>query len=249
MKRVFYICLAAAYACGQGHNYTQGDIEEGTRQYRTNCIGCHGPEGSSVTGIDLGRAKFRRVTSDEDIVNVMINGIPGTGMPPHGLSNARAYAIVAYLRSMNATTQKSIAAASGDGARGRALFAAQCATCHRVRGEGGRSGPDLSEAGLSMRAIEIETSMLEPDAAFSTSSRPFRVVMKDGSAVTGLLANQDMLSVQMTTDRGALVSLAKSELREWGFEKKSPMPSYRGRMSPQELADVIAYVGSLRGAQ
>jgi len=29
--------------------------------------------------------------------------------------------------------------------------------------------------------------------------------------------------------------------------KDSPMPSYRGKLSPQELADVVAYLNSLKG--
>ena len=47
---------------------------------------------------------------------------------------------------------RSVAAASGDAGRGKALFEGKgmCNTCHRVRGEGSRSGPDLSEAGLML---------------------------------------------------------------------------------------------------
>ena len=205
-----------------------------------------------MSGIDLGRAKFRRVSSDEEIVGVIINGVPGTGMPPNGLSYARASAIVGYMRSMNGTTgRKSIAAAAGDLARGKTLFEAKagCAGCHRVRGQGGRSGPDLSEAGLTLRGIEIEASMLDPDEAYSTSTRPFRAVQKDGTTVTGLLINQNTFSVELADNNGTLRSLAKADLRESGFLPKSPMPSSRGKLDAQELADIIAYVSSLRGAQ
>jgi putative heme-binding domain-containing protein len=124
-----------------------------------------------------------------------------------------------------------------------------CNTCHRVRGEGSRSGPDLSEAGLMFRAIEIETSILDPDASMSATSPPFRAVKNDGTVISGLLLNQDLFTVQMLDANGALLSLQKSDLRESGLLKNSPMPSYRGRFTPQELADVIAYVASLRGVE
>jgi putative heme-binding domain-containing protein len=153
---------------------------------------------------------------------------------------------------MNATSGvRSIAAATGDAARGKALFEGKgaCNMCHRVRGEGSRSGPDLSEAGLMLRPIEIETSILDPDAATSTTSPPFRAVRKDGTVVSGLLLNQDMFSVQLLDANGALASFQKSDLRESGLLKNSPMPSYKGKFTPQELADVIAYVGSLRGVE
>jgi mono/diheme cytochrome c family protein len=38
----------------------------------------------------------------------------------------------------------------------------------------------------------------------------------------------------------------KSDLREHGFVEKSPMPSYRGKLDPQELADLVSYLVSLK---
>jgi hypothetical protein len=43
-----------------------------------------------------------------------------------------------------------------------------------------------------------------------------------------------------------LRSFVKSDLREHGFAE-SPMPSYRGTLTPQELADVVSYLVSLKG--
>jgi cytochrome c oxidase cbb3-type subunit 3 len=246
------LTLSVGALLGQQQNYLPGDIEEGGRLYRINCIGCHGPEGNLVSGIDLGRNRFRRVTSDDEIVDVIMNGVPGTGMPPNAIQRLRAYNVVAYLRSMNATSGiKSIAAATGDAGRGKALFEGKgaCSTCHRVFGKGSRNGPDLSEAGLMLRAIEIETSILDPNASLSTTSPPFRAVRKDGTVISGLLLNQDMFTVQVLEANGALASLQKSDLRESGLLKNSPMPSYRDKLTPQELADLIAYVGALRGAE
>jgi putative heme-binding domain-containing protein len=242
--------IPATTLVAQQHTYTPGDIEEGGRLFRLNCIGCHGPEGNLVTGIDLGRNRFRRVSTDEEIVNVIQNGVPDTGMPPNPMLTLRAYNVVAYLRNMNASSRvTSIAAASGDAVRGKALFAGKgaCNTCHRVRGEGSRNGPDLSETGLMLRAIEIEGSILDPDADVSTSNRSFRAVRKDGTSITGLLLNQDTFTVQLLDANGSLASIQKSDLQESGFVNRSSMPSYRDTFNPQELADLIAYLSSLKG--
>jgi cytochrome c oxidase cbb3-type subunit III len=249
---VIALALCALPALAQQHGYTTGDIEEGGKLYRANCIGCHGPEGASVTGIDLGRARFRRVTTDEEIVDVILKGVPGTGMPGGIITAAqRAYFVVAYMRTMNENSGvKSIAAAKGDAIRGKALFTGKgtCNNCHRAYGVGGRSGPDLSEAGLTLRPIEIETSMLDPDKDMSAATQPYRAVKKDGVTVTGALLNQDTHTLQILDASGRLASIAKTDLRESGFVTKSPMPSYRGKLNPQELADLIAYVASLKGA-
>jgi mono/diheme cytochrome c family protein len=44
-----------------------------------------------------------------------------------------------------------------------------------------------------------------------------------------------------------LRSFYKSGLREHGFIKGSRMPSYREKLSRQELADVLAYLSTLKG--
>jgi quinoprotein glucose dehydrogenase len=151
---------------------------------------------------------------------------------------------------MNASVQgKSIAAAAGDPSRGKALFEGKgaCKSCHRVNGDGSRSGPDLSDAGAALRAIEIETTILDPDARISDNARPFRAVKKDGTVITGILLNQDTFSVQMRDSKGHLASLSKSDLSQFEFLEKSPMPSYRGKLSSQELADLLGYLTSLKG--
>lgn len=242
--------LLAPAVFAQQHNYSEGEIEDGTFMYRTTCVGCHGPDGNLVSGIDLVRGKFRRISRDEEYITVIINGIPGTGMPPSAMLPVQAYNIIGYLRKMNASEQgKSIAAAAGDAVRGKALFEGKgtCNSCHRVNGEGSRSGPDLSDAGAALRAIEIETSILDPDARISDNARPFRVEKKDGTAITGLLLNQDTFSVQLRDSKGRLASFTKSDLRRFEFLDKSPMPSYRGAFSPQELADLLAHLTSLKG--
>jgi hypothetical protein len=52
--------------------------------------------------------------------------------------------------------------------------------------------------------------------------------------------------VQLLDTTEKLRSFAKSDLREHGFIA-SPMPSYRGTLTPQEITDVVSYLASLKG--
>jgi len=251
IKPIVLLLAIVGIASAQDHSYTQGDLEEGAKQYRKNCIGCHGGEGASVTGIDLGRGKFKIATSDEDLVRIIQNGVPGTGMPATAMGPYRAAMIVAYLRNMNSNRErKSVASAVGDVGRGKTLFENQgkCSGCHRIRGVGGRSGPDLSEIGHVLRAIEIESAIVDPDAQYPFGTRPVRVERKEGPGFTGSLLNQDRYSVQLLDQEGQLRSLDRSEVKSV-TAVPTWMPSYSGKFNAQELADLIAYVGSLRGAQ
>jgi putative heme-binding domain-containing protein len=239
------VCASVAHA--QGHGYTPGDIENGGLLYQNNCTACHGPDGDGVPSINLGSGKFRRGTTDDEIVKIIIGGIPGTAMPPSSFSEGQAGTIVAYLRSL--ASSPSTGMLKGDATRGQALFTGkgQCQNCHSVAGVGARGGPSLSEVGASRRAIELQRAILEPSADIRLDHRPARVVMRDGATITGRLLNQDTFTVQMLDNSGRLRLLDKSTVREFAILKESPMPSYKGKLDVQEVADLVTYLTTLKG--
>jgi len=242
-----YLLLSVAGALAAQHTYSPGDVEEGGKLFRANCVLCHGPEGDLVPGVDLAHGKFRRASSEEGLIRIIQNGIPGTAMPPNNIQDYQAIIILAYLRSV-ASAGHSVSG-DGDAARGKALFEGKgnCLTCHRVNGNGSRVGPDLSEIGLLRRTSELEQSLLDPDAEVLPQNRYYRVVTRTGETITGRLLNADTFTVQILDAKEHLVSLERSNLREAGFIDKSPMPSYRDKLSSQELADMLAYLSSLKG--
>ena len=134
-------------------------------------------------------------------------------------------------------------------AAGAALVAGKgmCLTCHRVQGKGSRLGPDLTDIGTLRMAEQLMTSLLDPDADILPENRFYRVGARDGAATSGRLLNLDSFQILMLDEKEQLRSFQKSELREHGFIKTSKMPSYRERLSRQELADVIAYLSTLKG--
>jgi putative heme-binding domain-containing protein len=229
------------------HSYTPSDIQEGGRLFRVNCVLCHGPEGDQVPGIDLGHGRFRQAYSENALVKIIENGIAGTGMPPNNLQDFQAEIVVAYLRSM--ATAGHTVTSNGDAARGKALFEGKgnCASCHRVNGVGSRVGPDLSDIAALRRTVEIERSLIEPNEEVLPQNRMYRAVTAQGETITGRLLNIDTFTVQILDSKERLLSLQRADLRESGFVKDSPMPSYRDKFSSQELADVVAYLVTLKG--
>jgi putative heme-binding domain-containing protein len=223
------------------------DVEEGGRVFQNICANCHGPDGDHVAGIHLTRGQFRRPLTDDELVGIIRNGIPGTPMPGSNMSLDQAQRIVAYLRSTAAVARAG--STEGDTVRGRALFEGKggCLKCHRVNGVGSRSGPDLSDVGRFRRGTDLDRSLTMPDDEILGQNRSYRVVDKDGRTVTGRLLNLDTFTVQMLDSNEQLRSFIKSDLREHGFIEKSPMPSYKDTLTPAERADVVAFLSSLRG--
>jgi putative heme-binding domain-containing protein len=244
--RLALFALTASALLAQ-HSYTPADIENGGRLFRSDCVACHGPDGDMVEGVDLAHGKFRRATSEDALITIIQKGIAGTAMPPHNLSDFEAGSIVAYLRT-TATAGRSTSG-KGDPARGKILFEAKggCTGCHRVNGNGSRTGPDLSEIGALRRAVDLKRSIVAPNEEILLQNRTYRVVTRDGETITGRLLNQDSFTVQLLDSKERLLSLPRSNLRESGFLKDSPMPSYREKLNVQELDDLVAYLVSLKG--
>lgn len=257
--------MSAGAPLAQQHGYSADQIAEGRKLYDANCGRCHNNDGAGVPGVELFK-QIRRGTTDDDVAKLVQTGIPGTSMPPHSFSTPQALAVVAFMRSMVGVTPASAAAAggtrsvsatSGDPARGRAIFTGKggCNGCHLAERAGGTVGPDLSAAGairnfgfgpIPPDVLALERAIVDPNAEMPPDYRVFQVTLKSGMVVRGMLLNQDTFSVQMHDQAKNLRSFQKSELKDHGF-LPSAMPSYQGRLTPQEVADVVSYLLTLKG--
>jgi putative heme-binding domain-containing protein len=242
------VSISATGVIGQadhGAQYSQADIAAGYRLYTTQCVQCHGGLGDGISGVDLRRGVFRRASSDEELGRVITNGVPGAGMPPFKLEPAELTGIVAFIR---AGFDQTASVRVGDAARGRALYDGKggCAACHRVRGRGAITAPDLSGVGLVRTVAALQRSLLDPTTAMVPANRPLRIVAKNGETIEGRRLNEDTYTVQLLDARGRLRSLAKTDIRTLTYGAASSMPSYATRFTPDEIADLVGYLASLR---
>jgi putative heme-binding domain-containing protein len=227
--------------------YAPADIAYGAKLYDAQCTTCHGANGDGVGGVDLRSGRFRNAVTDQDLRRVITGGIPGTGMLAFRFDAAELDGIVAYLRNMNSFDRSSVT--PGDPVRGRVLFEGRggCMTCHRVDGRGARVAPDLSDIGAVRSASILQRSLVDPNSQMMPINRPVRAVTRDGQVITGRRLNEDTYTVQLLDDRERLVSLSKADLREFTISTSSPMPSFRETFKSNELADLLAYLLSLKG--
>ena len=226
--------------------YPDADIAYGLSIYTAKCVTCHGPQGDGAGGVNLRSGTFRNATTDQELARFIRAGSPA-GMPAFALDNTDMAGIVAYLRNMNSFDAATVK--SGDIGRGRALVEGKggCLSCHRVGRTGARTGPNLTDIGSVRSAGSIQRSLLDPTSQMMPINRPVRVVTRSGTVINGRRLNEDTYTLQIIDDRERLHSLIKSDLREYTISKTSPMPSYSGTFSPDETADVIAYLLSLKG--
>jgi len=229
--------------------YSQADIQAGSVVYSAQCLQCHGPAGDRITGVDLRSGRFRNATTDDDLRRIITNGLPGTSMIGQRFEGAQLTALVAFIRNMRDFNSTPVAA--GDAARGQTVFEGTggCLSCHRLGGRGSLVAPDLTEIGVSRNAAALRQSLLDPTSVMMPINRPIRIVTKDGRTLNGRRLNEDTYTIQLISDQERLISIPKADLREYQVLATSTMPSFRDKLSPQELADVVAYLGTLRPAR
>jgi len=222
------------------------DIEAGRKMYRSHCANCHGIDGTGGRGPNLTIGRFRYGSSNVDLYRTISEGVPGTLMPASFYDDTQLLQLIGFLRTL--MKQPSDDDLRGDPARGKDLFfgRAGCANCHTAEGKGGVLGPDLSEIGALRSPRHLRQSILDPSADVMPERYNVRAVTKDGETIFGRRLNDGSFSLQVLDSSGKLISLQKSELQRYEIVEASTMPSYEGKLSQQEIDDLVTYLASLR---
>ena len=104
------------------------------------------------------------------------------------------------------------------------------------------------DPGAPARArTELDRALVDPAADILPSNRTVRLVTRDGEAITARLLNQDTFSLQLIDTKERVLTVQRSDLREFSWIKSSSMPSYRDKLTADERGDLIAYLLSLKG--
>jgi putative heme-binding domain-containing protein len=226
---------------------TAQEIARGRTLFEAQCAYCHGADGAGGRGANLARTTLRRAPTDEALFRVVNRGIPGTDMPGNAMSARETWQVVAFVRSLGQMKREPL---PGDAASGARVYdAAGCAACHTIRGRGGPAGPDLTDVGARSSPAYIRRSIVDPQAEVPSGFKQVRAVTREGRRVTGVVVNEDTFSIQFRDAGGSLYSYFKDELAELTTDRTTTMPSFRDRLEPAALDDLVAYLVSLEGTR
>ncbi len=137
----------------------------------------------------------------------------------------------------------------GDAKRGGDVFRsakATCVTCHAVASVGGTFAPDLTKVGAIRTERDILEAIIFPSASFVRSYEPVRVKTKTGEAL-GVMKKNAADEIILSPAPNIETKIPRAEVVDVEFSPVSLMPQgIDGILTPQELADLVVYLRSLK---
>jgi putative membrane-bound dehydrogenase-like protein len=134
--------------------------------------------------------------------------------------------------------------AHGDAARGKAVFASVCATCHKLESVGHEVGPDLTAVAGKPAAYLLQ-EILDPNRNVDGRYVEYLAQTKAGRSFSGLLAAETATSVTLRAAEGKEQVLLRSEIEELSGTGKSLMPEGLEKdVGKADMADLLAYLAS-----
>ncbi len=140
--------------------------------------------------------------------------------------------------------------AAGDVRRGQIVFhseKAACYACHAIGYRGGNVGPDLTRIGSVRSDRDLLESILFPSASLVRSFEPVAIATQDGKVYNGLIRGEDADEIRLATGPNQEVRVSRTTIEEMRPGTVSVMPAGLDRqLTPQELADLIAFLKACR---
>jgi quinoprotein glucose dehydrogenase len=142
-----------------------------------------------------------------------------------------------------------VALAGGDAEQGQRIFsghvAAQCFRCHKIKGQGGEAGPDLTQLAIRASREHFLESLIDPNAKLAPGFGSITLVLNNGRVVAGMLKAEDAQQVTVVTPDNQQVVVPIGEIDE-RTAAKSAMPAVGETLKVHEIRDVIEYLSTLK---
>ena len=145
-----------------------------------------------------------------------------------------------------------ISRTGGDAERGKEVFfnhtAAQCVRCHKVDGQGGIAGPELT--GLLKRNPTqtrdyLLESLVKPSARIAPGFASITLTLLDGKVIAGTLMKEEAGNYEVKTPDGAVVSVKAADI-DTKTAPVSAMPAVDKALTHREIRDLVEYLMTLK---
>jgi quinoprotein glucose dehydrogenase len=136
----------------------------------------------------------------------------------------------------------------GNATDGRKIFFeradAACMRCHKIRGEGGEVGPDLTGVGARQPREYIAESIAFPNKQIAKGFESVLVSLKNGTAYAGIVKSEDNDNLVLNSPEDGIVTVKKTEIQSRNVGL-SPMPEGMAAiLGRKDLRDLIEFLAT-----
>ena len=173
----------------------------------------------------------------EPLINASLVGPPIQSTPPKGPGHKWTSAEIVETVNKNMRGR--------DYKRAQNLYhATSCSKCHRLAGEGGAIGPDLSTAAKKFSIADLADAIVEPSKVISDQYGSQQVITGEGKTLVGRAVEIGNELYVYTIDADAKpIILAKDDVESVTPSKLSQMPiALVDTLNAEELKDLFAYL-------
>ena len=128
----------------------------------------------------------------------------------------------------------------------RAFAASRCIVCHRYDGQGGATGPDLSNVAARFQPKDLAEAIVKPSKVISDQYRAHQLRTEDGKTITGRLLSEVDGKVEILVDpedASKVVTIDKDNIDVMRPSPTSLMPADLLKvLNEEEVADLLAYL-------
>lgn len=141
----------------------------------------------------------------------------------------------------------SISRLKKDAIAGGQVFAANCATCHRVNNKGMDVGPDLTFIRKKFDRVGLLDAIVNPNGGIVFGYEPWMITTKDGDSYYGFLVADGEKTIVIKDIAGNKHVVAAGDVSSRKKQENSlmPEPSSLG-LTGQNLADLSEYLMTLK---
>ncbi len=190
----------------------------------------------TVARTDLNAFTVRQLLALNDPkVTKRVNEVWGTLRPA---SQEKATLMAKYKKLLTADTLRQANLQSG-----RLVFAKQCAVCHKLFGEGGNIGPELTGSQRTNLDYVLE-NMLDPSAVVPREYQVSIITTANGRTLTGIIKEETERALTVQT-QNEVVIVPKDEIELRRQSNLSMMPEgILDRLTNDEVRDLVGYLAS-----
>ncbi len=131
--------------------------------------------------------------------------------------------------------------AAADLSHGRVLYEKTCGKCHKLFGEGGTIGPELTGAQRGNLNYLLE-NIIDPSAAVAVSFRMSIIALKDGRVVAGVVVETSTKTLTLQTPQEKVI-IERANIEEIRHTVMSLMPDGQlNALTPDDVRDLFGYL-------